>query len=168
MSFAGYPVVTSKGLFYQSMSFPEYVIRWSHDNQVVKLNVPGSALCPVSVADPDLVGFELVAGRKSTGMVFDPVTKQISKAEVPDGCAPRNMVFSPDGRWAAVTRETATSQELWLENVASGKMRELAGGSCNNLSPAWVLDSSALIAASDCGRAFGLTALYRIPVAESP
>jgi Glycosyltransferase family 87 len=168
MSFAGYPVVTRRGLFYQSMSFPEYAIRWSHDNQVVKLNISGSALCPVSVADPDLVGFELVAGRKSAGMVFDPSTKQSSKAEIPDGCAPRDIVFSPDGRWAAITRETPASEELWLKNMLSGKMRELAGGSCNNLSPAWLLDSSALIAASDCGRAFGLTALYRIPVEESP
>jgi hypothetical protein len=61
-------------------------------------------------------------------------------------------------------RETATSEQLWLEETASGKSKELAGGSCNNNSPAWELDSSEVIFASDCGRAFGLPALYRAPV----
>ena len=72
--------------------------------------------------------------------------------------------FSPDGKWRVRVRETTTSEQLWLENTASGEARELAGGSCNNHSPAWELDSSAVIFASDCGRAFGLPALYRAPV----
>jgi len=166
MLFTGYPVVTRKGLFYQNMGVREYFVRWSHDNQVERLEVPGNALCPASVAGSDLIGFELVARGESVGMVFDPATKRVGTTAVADGCAPRNIVFSPDGRWAVITRETATSQELWLKNIASGKVKELAGGSCNNSSPTWELDSSAVIAASDCSRAFGLPALYRIPIRE--
>jgi len=166
MLFTGYPVVTRNGLFYQSMDVREYVVRWSHDNQVERLEVPGNALCPVSVAGGDSIGFELATPGESLGMVFDPATKRVGRTAVPDGCALRDVVFSPDGKWAVITRETATSQELWLQNVASGKVRELAGGNCNNSSPAWELDSSAVIAASDCSRAFGLPALYRIPIHE--
>jgi Tol biopolymer transport system component len=73
-------------------------------------------------------------------------------------------VVSPDGKWRVRVRETATSEQLWLEDTASGDAKELAGGRCNNHSPAWELDSSAVIFASDCGRAYGLTALYRAPV----
>jgi Tol biopolymer transport system component len=40
----------------------------------------------------------------------------------------------------------------------------LTGGNCNSSSPAWTLDSSSILFASDCGRAFGLPALYRAPV----
>jgi hypothetical protein len=162
--FSGYPVVTRHGLFYQSMGPGKYVVRWSHDNLLQTLEAPGSAVCPVSLGGGDLVGFELVAQRQSVGMMYDPASKRMQRTSLLDGCTPRNVVLSPDGKWAAFMRETATSQELWLKNVASGQVRELAGGSCNNLSPAWELDSSALIAASDCGRAFGLTALYRIPI----
>jgi Tol biopolymer transport system component len=73
-------------------------------------------------------------------------------------------VVSPDRKWRVRVRETATSEQLWLEDTASGEAKELAGGSCNNHSPAWELDSSAVIFASDCGRAYGLPALYRAPV----
>jgi hypothetical protein len=37
----------------------------------------------------------------------------------------------------------------------------LTGGNCNSSSPAWALDSESILFASDCGRAFGLPALYR-------
>jgi Tol biopolymer transport system component len=73
-------------------------------------------------------------------------------------------MISPDGKWRVRVRNTATSQQLWLEPTAGGEARQLAGGSCNNNSPAWELDSSTVIFASDCGRAYGLTALYRVPV----
>jgi Tol biopolymer transport system component len=81
---------------------------------------------------------------------------------------PYDGVVSPDGKWRARVRETLTAQQLWLESTDSGEARELAGGSCNNHSPAWELDSSAVIFASDCGRAYGLPALYRAPVNRVP
>jgi hypothetical protein len=67
--FTGYPVVTRKGLFYQRMGAREYVVGWwSYDNQVERLEVPGNALGPASVAGGDSVGFELVARGQSLGV----------------------------------------------------------------------------------------------------
>jgi len=45
--------------------------------------------------------------------------------------------------------------------MVSGKLRLVAGGNCNNSSPAWEEDSHALIFASDCGRGIGMPVLYR-------
>ena len=78
---------------------------------------------------------------------------------------PADPVVSPDGKWAAFTRTSATSEQIWIRNLTTGNTEEVAGGSCNNSSPAWELDSSAIVFASDCGRAFGLPALYRAPIA---
>jgi Tol biopolymer transport system component len=55
--------------------------------------------------------------------------------------------------------------QIWLRDLPSGAERRLTGGNCNNSSPAWELDSKAILFASDCGRAFGLPALYRARLA---
>ena len=51
-----------------------------------------------------------------------------------------------------------------MRSVATGKAERIAGGRCDNGEPAWELDSSAVVFASDCGRAYGLPALYRAPM----
>ena len=51
--------------------------------------------------------------------------------------------------------------QVWVRELSSGKETQLTGGNCNNSSPAWELDSKGIVFASDCGRAFGLPALYR-------
>jgi Tol biopolymer transport system component len=118
------------------------------------------------VADADGCGidFEHVAHGRSTFLRLDPLTSRTEAAAAPANRRPDEAVISPDGKWRVRVRETATSEQLWLEDSAGGEARELAGGSCNNHSPAWELDSSAVIFASDCGRAYGLPALYRAPV----
>jgi hypothetical protein len=45
--------------------------------------------------------------------------------------------------------------------MGSGKLQLVAGGNCNNSSPAWEEDSHTLIFASDCGRGIGMPVLYR-------
>jgi len=164
--FAGYPAVTREGLFYQAMGdyrqgINRYVIRWLHDGQNGAFVFPGNALNPSADAD-GAIHFELVTGRRSTFLRFDPSSGATvaEPAPIPESFGSR---ISPDGKWAVLNVSTATSEELWLKNLASGATEQLAGGNCNNSSPVWELDSSAVVFASDCGRAFGLPALYRAP-----
>jgi hypothetical protein len=166
--FSGYPVVTRCGMFYQSMTSrigrEGYVLRWLHDGRLGTFDFGGNELRPVAVGDGCGIEFEHVAHGRSTFLRLDPLTSRTEAAAPPADPDAHDGVISPDGKWRARVRETATSQQLWLENIANGKAKELAGGSCNNHSPAWELDSSAVIFASDCGRAYGLPALFRAPV----
>jgi len=171
--FSGYPVVTRCGIFYQSMTSSRtgregYVLRWLHDGRLGTFDFGGNELRPVAAGDGCGIEFEHVAHGRSTFLRLDPLTSRTETAAAPADPNPDDGVVSPDGKWRARVRGTATSEQLWLENTASGEAKELAGGSCNNHSPAWELDSSAVIFASDCGRAYGLPALYRAPVNGPP
>jgi Tol biopolymer transport system component len=68
---------------------------------------------------------------------------------------------SPDGKWEAFTGAFGGSKQIWLRDIATGKAKQLTAGSCNSAAPAWELDSSSVVFASDCGRAYGLPSLYR-------
>jgi hypothetical protein len=167
--FSGYPVVTRCGMFYQGMTDARarraaYVLRWLHDGRLGTFDFGGNELRPVAAGDGCGVEFEHVAHGRSTFLRLDPLTSRTEVAAAPADPKPDDGVVSPDGKWRVRVRQTATSKQLWLESTARGEAQELAGGSCNNFSPAWELDSSAVIFASDCGRAYGLPALYRAPV----
>jgi Tol biopolymer transport system component len=166
--FSGYPAVTRCGVFYQSMSSRAgregYVLRWLHDGQLGTFDFGGNELRPVAAGDGCGIEFEHVAHGRSTFLRLDPLTSRTEAAAAPAGPHTDDGVVSPDRKWRVRVRETVTSQQLWLEDTASGEAKELAGGSCNNHSPAWELDSKAVIFASDCGRAYGLPALYRAHV----
>ncbi len=175
--FSGYPVITGAGLFFQSMGDHRrgedgYLLAWAHDNRIEKFGFNGYALRPFAPSPEGPIRFELVAHRTSRTMQFDPVERTAAPIPVPvDSTARNQSAVSPDAKWTAYTRDTAFSQQIWIEDTVSGTRRILAGGACNNNSPAWELDSSAVVFASDCGRAFGLPALYRAPVrswANSP
>ena len=141
-----------------------YVLRWLHDGRIGTFDFGGNELRPVAAADGCGIEFEHVAHGRSTFLRLDPLTSRTEPASAPADPNPDLGVVSPDGKWRVRVRETATSEQLWLEYTATGGAKQLAGGSCNNHSPAWELDSSAVIFASDCGRAYGLPALYRAPV----
>ena len=167
--FSGYPVVTRCGLFYQGMTDARsgragYVLRWLHDGQLGTFDFGGNELRPVAAGDGCGIEFEHVAHGRSTFLRLDPLTSRTEAVAAPVDARPDDGVVSPDGKWRVLVRETATSEQLWLEHRASGEAKQLAGGSCNNHSPAWELDSKAVIFASDCGRAYGLPALYRAHV----
>jgi hypothetical protein len=170
--FSNYPVITRFGLFYQSMGDQRkgeagYVLCWSHGRLDCR-GFGGYALHPFAPTPDGPVWFELVGNRISTIMRFDPVNGTATSAPLPAASGSRDSVLSPDGKWAAFTRTSATSEHLWLRDLATGKTTELAGGDCDSSSPAWELDSSAIVFSSDCGRAFGLPALYRAPVGHGP
>jgi hypothetical protein len=164
--FSSYPAVSKFGLFYQGMGDhrrgeDRYVLCWLHDGRIDRFSFEGHALHPVAPTGDGPIWFELVRNRTSTMMRFDPLTRTAVPSPLPASATSENRKASPDGRWIAFTRGAAGSQQIWLTNVATGETEKLAGGSCNNASPTWELDSSAVIFASDCGRAFGLPALYR-------
>jgi len=167
--FSGYPVVTRCGMFYQSMTSSGagrtgYVLRRLYDGRLETFDFGGNELRPVAAVDGCGIEFEHVAHGRSTFLRLDPLTSRTEATAAPKNPNPDHGIVSPDRKWRVRVRETLTAQQLWLEDTAGGDAKQLAGGSCNNHSPAWELDSSAVIFASDCGRAYGLPALYRAPV----
>jgi len=169
--FSAYPVITRSGLFYQGMGDERkgedgYLLCWLHGGRLDRLGFGGYALHPVAATADGPVWFELVAHRTAAIMRFDPSTGRAVPASPPAGAGTETPALSPDGNWAAFTRTSAGSEQIWIRNLTTGKTEELAGGNCNSSSPAWELDSSAIIFASDCGRAFGLSALFRAPIGQ--
>jgi hypothetical protein len=167
--FSGSPAISQAGLFFQSMGDGRrgedgYVLHWFHDGRIESLGFGGLVLHPVAVAPQGPIVFELAANRSSKTMRFDPLTRTAVPIAARVEDIEESSVRSPDGRWVAYIRETATSQQIWVEDVATGRRDLLAGGACNNSSAVWELDSSAIVFASDCGRAYGLPALYRAPM----
>jgi hypothetical protein len=159
--FSSFPAISRYGLFYQSMGKDRYVLQWQHDDRIQQISPDGHAFRPIALPDGS-IAFELVAHGTSRMMRFDPVTGTISPISVP---LPQSQsAVSPDGKWFAFTSERTGAKHLWLRNVSTGKEIFLAGGNCNSSWPAWEPNSQLLIFASDCGRAFGLPALYRAQV----
>jgi Tol biopolymer transport system component len=72
-----------------------------------------------------------------------------------------DAVTSPDGKWMTFTNARNGPMQVWVRELSSGQEKQLTGGNCNSSWPAWELDSKGIVFASDCGRAFGLPALYR-------
>ena len=73
----------------------------------------------------------------------------------------RFPAISPDGRLLAYSRQSRGVWNLWLKNMQTGEERRITNADCNDVYPEWEADSKTLFYASDCGRGFGLTALYR-------
>ena len=71
---------------------------------------------------------------------------------------------SPDGRWLAYSRQSGGVWNLWVRNLPTEQDIRVTSADCNDTSPSWEADSKTLVFASDCERALGLTALYRVRV----
>jgi len=167
--FSDFPAVTKEGVFYQSTGGTpaggsQYVLHWLHkDGSIEALRFDGSALHPVALGPQGPIQFELVAHGRSRFMQFDPRTRSTGEGHAQGGDS--GSVTSPDGTWIAWTTAEGSAQIL-LRNTVTSAITRLTGGNCNNLSPAWELDSKALIFASDCDRGLGTPALYRAEVPE--
>jgi hypothetical protein len=160
-AFSSFPAVSRAGIFCQSMGNDRYVLRWLHDNRNEELLFGGQALHPRSAPDGESIYFELVANRASIVMHFDPATREAAPQAMPVPGDSIVSVVSPNGHWIAYESAQDGPMQIWLRDLLSGRERRLTGGDCNNSSPAWELDSRTILFASDCGRAFGLPALYR-------
>ena len=165
--FSSFPVVSRAGVFYQSMEKGRYVLRWLHDGRDEELSFEGQALHPRLAFDGKSVYFELVANRISTMMQFDPSTGKATPRAMSVPADSVVSVVSPNGKWMAFESTQNGPTQIWLRDLSSGQERRLTGGNCNSSSPAWELDSKAILFASDCGRAFGLPALYRARLARN-
>jgi hypothetical protein len=163
--FSSSPAVSSAGLFYQSIGRDRYVLRWLHDEKIEELAFEGHAFHPVAPSPDGPIYFELVARGASTTMVFDPSTRRVAPGFLPKAIAAADSVLSPDGKWTAFESTRSGPKRIWVRNAASGSEEALTGGNCNSWSPAWELDSRAVVFASDCGRGIGLPSLYRARIA---
>jgi Glycosyltransferase family 87 len=155
------PAVSSAGLFYQAMVASGYVLRWLHDGQMEQFSFHGQVFHPVVTSFYGPIYLELVKNGASTTMTFDPATKGVAPATIMPASRPEGSVASPDGKWAAFESTEAGPKQIWLRDTVSGQRQLVAGGNCNNSSPAWEEDSHVLIFASDCGRGIGMPVLYR-------
>ena len=156
-----YPAVSSAGLFYQAMVRKGYVLRWLHDRQIEELTFQGQVFHPVAPSFDGPIYLELVKNGSSTPMIFDPATRSVVPTTLMPTVPAEGSVLSPDGKWMAVESTDAGPRQIWLRDLVSGKLQLVAGGNCNNSSPAWEEDSHTLIFASDCGRGIGMPVLYR-------
>jgi Tol biopolymer transport system component len=139
-------------------------LRWLHDNRVEELAFAGEAFRPIATTPTGRINFELVANRTSTTMQFDPNSRKTTPLVAPVTVDTSKPVVSADGKWAAFVDARDGPEHVWLRNLVNGQEVRLTGGNCNSTAPVWALDSASLLFASDCGRAFGLPALYRARV----
>jgi Glycosyltransferase family 87/WD40-like Beta Propeller Repeat len=162
--FSSFPAISRAGLFYQAIGKDRYVLHWLHDNRIEELLFDGHALHPLAPTPDGRIYFELVAHGVSRMMEFDPLKRSVAPSSTAVPLKDADSALSPDGKWVVFTSDTTGSKQVWLRDVATGGNSPLTGGNCNNSSPAWDLDSRSVVFASDCGRGFGLTALYRAPI----
>jgi hypothetical protein len=167
--FSSYPAISNAGIFYQSLGGGKYVLRWQHGQVNEELSFEGQAFHPYVTSPDGPVYFELVAHQKSTMMAFDPTTRNTSTVmseTIVEPSSRTRPLTSPDDKWAVYEFSAAGWTQLWLKDRTTGAERALTGGNCNNTSPAWELDSTAVVFASDCDRSTGLPALYRARVVK--
>lgn len=161
------PAITRDGLFYQAIGGERYVLRWVHANVAENLTFPGEPFNPVAPSPDGPVYFELVANRRSTFFQFDPRSRSTTPIPLSENIRVPDSVVSPDGRWVATESSHFGLHQILLENLATGAQRLLTPGHCDSRSPAWELDSKALIFASDCGKGIGLSVLYRAELTQN-
>jgi hypothetical protein len=155
------PAVLRSGIVYESMGGDRYVLRWLHENRIDRFAFDGEALHPVSLSPDGPIQFELVAHRASTWWLLGPYTGKVGANSAPATDDTPRPVPSPDGKSLAFTVQRGGSKQVWLQLANGSSTTPLTGGACNSFSPAWELDSKAIIFASDCDRGLGLPALYR-------
>jgi hypothetical protein len=73
----------------------------------------------------------------------------------------RYPAISPDGKWLVYSQLRHGSWNLRLRDRGTGRTLPVTDDSCNAIQAAWEPNSHTILFASDCGRAIGLTALYR-------
>jgi hypothetical protein len=155
------PAILRSGIVYESLDRDHYVLRWLHENRIDRFAFDGEALHPVAQSPDGPVQFELVAHGASTFWLLDPSTGKVGASSAPASDDTPRPAPSSDGKWLAVTLQRGGSKQVWLQPADGSRGTSLTGGACNSFSPAWELDSTAIVFASDCDRGLGLPALYR-------
>jgi glycosyl transferase family 87 len=162
--FASSPAISRFGLFYQTMGKDRYVLSWVHDDRIEKISFEGEVFNPFA-SDDGCIRFELVTKGHSRMVEFNPFNHEVTQllSDAPAEMEPGSKV-SPDGKWEAFAVALEGSKQIWVRDLATGKAEQLTGGRCNSIAPEWEIDSSSILFASDCGRAYGLPSLYRAKI----
>jgi glycosyl transferase family 87/WD40 repeat protein len=155
------PAVVRSGIVYQSIGAMHYVLRWFHAGRIDEFPFAGEAFHPTAQSPDGPIQFELVAHGSSRSMLLDLSTKKVTPAPPSAKSDAALSCVSPNGKWIVFTSNSKGSQQIFLRRANPGSPLQLTGGNCNSSSPAWELDSKAIVFASDCGRGIGLPALYR-------
>lgn len=156
------PVILRSGIVYESIGRSHYVLRWLHDGRNQEFAFSGETFDPAAESPDGPIHFEMVTHGTSSRMTLDLRTATWTPSPFVSSHEKVPSATSPDGRWRAfLSNQTAAATQLWLEPSSGGPAVLIAGGECNNFSPAWELDSKAVVFVSDCGRGIGLPALYR-------
>jgi hypothetical protein len=155
------PAVVRSGIVYQSIGAMHYVLRWFHAGRTDEFPFAGEALHPIAQSPDGPIQFELVAHGGSRNMLLDLWTKKVIPAPPSPKSEAALSCVSPNRKWIVFTSNLKGSQQIFLRRANAGPPLPLTGGDCNSSSPAWELDSKAIVFASDCGRGIGLPALYR-------
>lgn len=114
---------------------------------------------PAFFPDGDKIAY--ASGRRGDSQIFIVAASTGSIKQVTSGKGDyQRPAVSPDGNLLAFSSTKAGTRQIWVQELATGLDRRITGGNCTNDSPAW-LGPKQIIFASDCGRGYGLPALYR-------
>ena len=155
------PAVLRSGIVYESIGRDHYVLRWLHENRIDRFAFGGEALHPVALSPDGPIQFELVAHRTSILQLLDPPSGKVASYSAATADDTPRPAPSPDRKWLAFTVQLGGSKQVLLQLANGSSAVLLTGGACNSFSPAWELDSKAILFASDCDRGLGLPAIYR-------
>ncbi len=122
---------------------------------------PGYDVREAAFLDDHRIIFAGKPGRSSRLFVVAMESSDIRELKTSPGPV-RFPAVSPDGKWLALSRNEWGAWHIWVMNLATGDERRVSDTDCNDVTPAWLPDSRGLLYATDCGRAFGLTALCRV------
>jgi Tol biopolymer transport system component len=149
-------------LFFQAQARDRYILRWLHDGTVDDLSFDGNVFHPFATAPAGLIYFELVSHGQSRMMQFDPATKRATALLTATRFPAPHSTASADSHKIVFTSNATGSNQIYLKDSVSGRIKQVTAGNCNNSDPAWDLDGKSIVFTSDCWRAIGLPALYRM------
>jgi hypothetical protein len=168
--FSSSPAVLDSGIAYEALSRDRYVLRWFHNGRTEEFRFNGHVINPVAQSPDGPIRFDLLANRRATRMLFDVNTSSLisaSDAHATASLAPsERRVESPDKRWIVVSKLRNGNTQIWLGRNDGGNAHRITGGNCSSSDPAWELDSSGIVFASDCNRGMACPALYRAQLPE--
>ncbi len=149
-----------------SLSPGEGLLAFIADGRIVVYSsgAPGAIKSPTPVHDVAWfpIGQRTVysAGPSGSSQIF-ATTNGTPEQLTHDSGDHTEPAVSPDGKWLTFTLARGGTRQVWIQSLATGKPTQLTEGACNSFSPAWDVNSRAIVFACDCQRGIGLPALFR-------
>jgi hypothetical protein len=161
------PIPLQDGVVYQSIRNGHYTLRFRSATQRQDFDLGGNAFQLTYLPRRGFVRFQSVRGGIDREFLLDPRTGVSVPASRSNLTEAPNPSRSPDGKWILCERNSFSSKQLYLlDRTQKTEPIQVTEGPCNSFAPAWELDSTAIVFASDCGRGVGMPALYRAPLQD--